>query len=456
MINENISYARSILSKTGIDRDSDEYQDYLKIREICGTNNGYVGILTKIRFIDGVEDMDEIESIFDILKDSDIDINKLNKMSYEQILDLFYDDIESKSSKDYELVYKDPTYSYYRVYTYEGILKIGSPAWCLKTKSHWDRYYKELPIVWVVIENKYKGKLLTPNTYYLGGDYINNKRPWVRYGVSLADDGSFVGFNDNNKKLEYTTESFTTHGILSTIRNLTNGIKKSYYDEFKGCEKVIYSNEWLKVKDPNKWIKGRSFDRIKNKATIDISENSEVYVKFSRKYDFSPLLMVLNPNNFFVISLDDSGFTEPVEIGLNKNVFNLFNNLIKKKVSPIYSGLKLRLGLIDIDTIENLNYFVKKIDKWLVYNFTDYYLVVNTLEGEDGFDIETRTLKRVNNDMDNPLYWYIDKNNMKPTGYVTIKDYHKLVINSLKSNKEDKEPKEEKKVKGFWDFLRRK
>ena len=29
---------------------------------------GYVGILTKIRFIDNVTDMDEISSIFDILK----------------------------------------------------------------------------------------------------------------------------------------------------------------------------------------------------------------------------------------------------------------------------------------------------------------------------------------------------------------------------------------------------
>lgn len=53
-LNENIAYAKSILNKNGISKDSDEYNDYLRIREICGRNNGYVGILTKLRFIDGV------------------------------------------------------------------------------------------------------------------------------------------------------------------------------------------------------------------------------------------------------------------------------------------------------------------------------------------------------------------------------------------------------------------
>lgn len=57
MINENIAYAKSILNKSGITADSKEYQDYLKIREICGNNNGYVGILTKIRFVDEITDI---------------------------------------------------------------------------------------------------------------------------------------------------------------------------------------------------------------------------------------------------------------------------------------------------------------------------------------------------------------------------------------------------------------
>ncbi len=69
-INENVALAKSILNKSGITPDSPFWSDYLKIREICGQNNGYVGILTKIRFVDLVTDMDEIESIFNILKNS--------------------------------------------------------------------------------------------------------------------------------------------------------------------------------------------------------------------------------------------------------------------------------------------------------------------------------------------------------------------------------------------------
>lgn len=48
-INENISYAKSILNKSGINSESEEYKDYLRIRELCDKNYGYVGILTKIR-----------------------------------------------------------------------------------------------------------------------------------------------------------------------------------------------------------------------------------------------------------------------------------------------------------------------------------------------------------------------------------------------------------------------
>ncbi len=131
-LNENMTYPKSILNKLGILNDSELYNDYLKIREICGVNTGYVGILTKIRFIDNIEDMEEIKSIFDILKNSKIDINKLNKLNYNDILNIFYNEF---NNKDYELYYQDDEYIYYLVHTYEGILQIDSSTWCLKTKK---------------------------------------------------------------------------------------------------------------------------------------------------------------------------------------------------------------------------------------------------------------------------------------------------------------------------------
>jgi len=55
-IKENVALSKAILNKQGITTESPEYTDYLKIRDICGNNHGYVGILTRIRFQDGVTD----------------------------------------------------------------------------------------------------------------------------------------------------------------------------------------------------------------------------------------------------------------------------------------------------------------------------------------------------------------------------------------------------------------
>ena len=84
-LNENIAFAKSVLKKQNISPQTEDYKDYLKIRELCGDNHGYVGILTKLRFIDGVKDFDELKSIFDLLKGSKIDFAKMLKLSYQDI-----------------------------------------------------------------------------------------------------------------------------------------------------------------------------------------------------------------------------------------------------------------------------------------------------------------------------------------------------------------------------------
>lgn len=117
-INENIAQAKAILKRNNLP-ETDE--DYLKIREIVGNSFGYIGILTRLRYVDDVTDMNEIQSIFDVLRNSKIDIAKLNKMSYDQILDVFYDELSSsdKNTEDYKLIFKDKTYSFFRVFTYK-------------------------------------------------------------------------------------------------------------------------------------------------------------------------------------------------------------------------------------------------------------------------------------------------------------------------------------------------
>ena len=173
-INENIALAKSVLRKNNL---SEKDEDYLKIREMVGTDYSYVGILTRLRYVDNVTDMDELKSIYDVLKNSKLDLGKLNKMSYEQILDTFYDQLASTSNKDFELIYKDNTYSFFRVYTYQGILEIGSPAWCLKTKSHWDDYQSKYPEQWVAIDNRYLKNIVTPNNNYFTDRSIDVSSP---------------------------------------------------------------------------------------------------------------------------------------------------------------------------------------------------------------------------------------------------------------------------------------
>jgi hypothetical protein len=255
-INENVAFAKSILAKKGIVQGSPEWEDYQKIRQICGNNNGYVGVLTKIRFIDEVTDFDEIQSIYDILKNSKLDTTKMNKMSYSEILDTFYDELsgEKTKNKDYELVFKDSQYYYYRVYTYEGILKMASPAWCLKTKKYWTEYQEKYPEQWVVVDNRYNGKLIVPDNNYL--KEYKSAKGWVRYGISIKrtdDTVNWVAFDDNNNTCTYEAKSWTFFGVMSTLINLVWNIKVSYYQRFYGC-KSIEGNKYLEVVDKGKFL----------------------------------------------------------------------------------------------------------------------------------------------------------------------------------------------------------
>lgn len=475
-INENVAFAKSILNKLGITQDSPEFADFLKIREICGNNTGYVGLLTKLRFIDKVSDMDEIQSIFDILKNSKIDINKLNKISYEEILDQFYDEltINKSDKKDIELYYRDDQYSYYRVYTYKGIMKIGSPSWCLKTKSNWDRYQSEYPEQWVVVDNRHKGSLLSPDSNYLSS-YSNVKKPWIRYGISLKHnpDGtiSWTGNDDNNGSVDFIPRSWTFFGVMNTILNLTAGIKKSYYDSFVGCEKV--DKYWHKVINKNKFLKRLQIGDSK------FYDEDEVYVKFSGTYSFIPVILVLNHVNFNVIFPTNRIYKEEnaltkyaIVAGENKKIIL---DYIKDKDDFYFDGIKLKNNMITLEEVMSKKRFLGQFGKWLIFDRNDnYYLIVNT--DVDEIQIMSSTLVTTNYEMDNPMAWYLDKKTMdiwKPsTVNMSLKDFHKEVIRYVKDTfikkqdeikpepiivniKEDPEEKG-KKVGGFWDFIKRK
>jgi len=464
MINENIAYAKSILNKNGITQDSKEYADYLRIREICGNNNGYVGILTKLRFIDNVSDMDEISSIFDVLKNSNIDINKLNNLSYDDILKMFYDELNSEVDKsDIELIYKDDTYSYYRVYTYKGIMKIGSPAWCLKTKSNWDSYQSKYDQQWVVIENSYKKNLITPDNNYLQS-YSNVKKPWIRYGVSVKinDDNTinWIGNDDNNGILKGNPDSFTSFGIICTILNLIKGKKISYYDRFIGCEN-INNNSWHKVINKESFF---SWMRLDDKMFI----SSEIYVRFSKNYEFLSPLLIFKDSSITIFLPSKNVNISPTSLK-SEHIKKIIIDYVKRSDSIYFYGIKLANNLMTMEDIQNENKFVTKFGKWLIFeNSERHYIIVNGEYNDNvDFPISNSIFESII-DFNNPVAWYIDKKNMKPvfqkfnenlSTYVPIKEYHTEVIEFLKKNYPstiEENPKEEKKVKGFFDFLKRK
>lgn len=373
MLNENIALAKSILNKAGIDESSDDYKDYLKIREIVGNNNGFVGILVRLRFIDDITDMDEIQSIFDVLKSSRMDMAKLSKMSYQEILDEFYDKLVLSKNNDFELIFKDNEYSYFRVYTYKGILEIGSPAWCLKTKSNWDKYQTHYPNQWVIIDNKYVNKLMTPNNYYLGGQYVNETKTWVRYGVSTnvgPNKISWLAHNDNDGKCDFTPSSTTFFGILSTVLNLESGFKKSYYDYFRGC-KSLGGGRFL-VEDSEKandWL-----------PMSKMEDGDKFYLSLSDSYSFTPVMLYLYSNSYPIFRIyREYKDMYCIRITEDSKTYTFLKDYVNHKVNLSYIGIKIKLGLLKIEDALKLKSFKFKVGKWLVYDWNDnFYMVVDS------------------------------------------------------------------------------
>lgn len=435
-IDENIAYSKSILNKLEITKDSNLYNDYLKIREICGVNTGYVGILTKIRFIDSIEDMDEIKSIFDVLKNSKIDINKLNKLTYNDILNIFYDEFKVKDNENYELYFQDDFYSYYKVKTYEGILEIGSPTWCLKTKKKWDEYTKLYDQQWVVIFKEYKNKLISPNNNYL--DNYKNKKSYTRYGVSIKDVDDknirYLMYDDNNENVKFDISNHTSFGVINTIINLHSGVKKSYRDNFTGCV-PIDGTRWLKINDLKSFC-----DRLRLSIN-KFNDSDENFVFFS--YDQSILVFSINDNYLKCFIATNDVKINNFYINMEKSPFmNILENYVKTCDSNYYLGIKLKLNLITMEDIEKNKKFIKKVNDWLIFDDGSYYLIINTLENKKEINFYKYTLNGFVDSDEEVLCWHLRKDDLKPILNKKIKDYQIPVTNSFKL----------KSIKKFIDF----
>lgn len=385
-INENISLAKAILAKNKIKPESVEFKDYMKIRELCGSNTGYVGILTRLRIEEEITDFDEIESIFNILKSSKIDIGKLNRMSYDQILDLFYDELkpDSKKNKDYEIIFKDSRFTYYKVYTYEGILALGSPAWCLKTKSKWDEYQQLYPDQYVVIDNKWINKLLVPNTDIT--KKYNSSKPDVRFGISM-NEKKYVAYDDNNDE------------IVTLFLN-SSGPRKT-----KAFTQIFYTLLCL-----------QSNIEFEDGATTEyrvVKKTDDEIIYELRGYDFIPERLVFTEKYFYSII--------PYSVENEKRVMVISITVLNIK-SPIYYPIDIKQGKMKVEEIENRKDFFGKINNWIILDHKDEFLVINCDLSQDELELPVAKteynmmtkLDSIQFKTENPAYFWLDKKTLKP------------------------------------------
>ena len=130
----------------------------------------------------------------------------------------------------------------------------------------------------------------------------------------------------------------------------------------------------------------------------------------------------------------------------------IFEDYAKKSTNRLYSGIKLKLGILSIDEIKSDDAFIKQIDDWLVFNRnSEYYIVVNSKP--NNYYLPTFTLSNSALDIkDDPIFFYLRKKDLKPVSNLVtdlpIHPYHQKVIDVLK---EPKNPK----VKSFWNFKKK-
>ena len=238
-IYENLAQAKSILRKFNGSIEDDEF---LQIADATN-KDGWTGLLTRLVYKDSI-DLDEVLGFYPDLKKSKLDLGKLNKMSYDDIVDSLYKDVSQDDGITFAARFEN--YLIFHVSKYESGLKICSPSWCLKTKNYWDRYTKT-GIQFVAIEDQYvnkggKTKLISPSSPGYFGSYSNNKNPKVRYGITYyPNKGKFEAFDDNNKYLN--REDIPT-GIRSEIINYTN-TNNNIVKRFEKTAEYDKVKEWI-------------------------------------------------------------------------------------------------------------------------------------------------------------------------------------------------------------------
>jgi len=122
-------------------------------------------------------------------------------------------------------------YIIHRVDQYETVLKVGSPAWCLKTKSHWNDYSR-LGDIYVI--SRQGIDLAVPDSMPSNASYESPNMQW-RWGITMSKDLTIHHIQDDNNKevpRSYWTYNNQKMGIAVLINNFLKLSRAAIQKEF--------------------------------------------------------------------------------------------------------------------------------------------------------------------------------------------------------------------------------
>ena len=303
---ENVAQARSILNKKQIGYDNPVYQEILHNTK----RDGYTGFITKIVFEYEIDKDDAIEIYYKVKKDL-ADVGQLNKMSKEEVEEIL---THEENEKGYEYLFTENHYKVFRVDTYEGILNIGSPAWCLKTKSNWDNYtITKKGMQFVVIQERFVPRdsiLLTVPKDHDGSRYESGSYAKMRFGITVYPSGRMEIFDDSNVEFSYNRglSNDRYNFILSIIVKISD-----YYKNNAPTGSVIKWEEYDQMKDTvtdimHSFRFKSSFSQI-GPSNFDIDEDmDEFYQKVKEETGMDKKTFLKSMNEFKETILSDDDF----------------------------------------------------------------------------------------------------------------------------------------------------
>ena len=313
--NENLNYARSVLRKNNITETS---EDFLALKELCKNSMGYLGLLTKLFFIDKV-DINEIKDIFESLIEMKVSVSDVINLNYTQLSDFLYDrKTKNTKSSDFKFQFTDGVYDYFQVFKYEGILDIGSPAWCIKTKSNWNNYTSDDLVnnqQWVVIK-KIGKRLLSPNTNYLL-KYQNTQNPKIRIGITINKTKNNIwAFDDNDNTIDIKGNDTIGGRLLKNINKFNKGEKLDVnFTTILDMQPIIKfdNNEVFKINQKKQNILN-TYLAHEIKWTIDDTSDDVYFVTNNGRFE---KYIVFNNN---LISVND-GYKKTYNPNLNQKIY---------------------------------------------------------------------------------------------------------------------------------------